>query len=175
MRLLITAALALTACSDAGGPPPEPGEGPAPAQASAAGEPMSTGLMGGISDGAAGDVSLLHIERERLAFANPDEAPTLSASTTFLGVVDSESAIAQGGASFSATAQRPPGLRVELRRIAGAAPEGLCWGDRPASYVALAHDTPLTAVTLLAFSGADAPGPAAQDSTFCAIYTYAVD
>jgi hypothetical protein len=111
----------------------------------------------------------LTVERTALVFENG-----FAAQTEYLGVVDAAAPIAQAGGSFAAAASRSGNLRVELRRVAGTAPEQLC-GSPAATHVALVHDEPLTGLTLVAFSGADAPGPNASESAVCATYLYAVD
>ena len=97
-----------------------------------------------------------------------------AATTQYLGVVDATALIAANGQSFAATAPGPTTMRIELRRITGTAPAQLC-GTTPATYVALASDSPITGLTLIVFSGPDAPGPAAQNSQVCATYSYGVD
>jgi hypothetical protein len=167
--------LLLAAC----GPASTPASAPAAETADVAappvlGEPLSTGLMGGISTTAAGDVAGLTIGADRLAFTNPDGEETLSAPTEFLGVVEPSTLIAAGGQSFAAAAPSSTATRVELRRIAGVAPEALC-GGAAATHAALVSTEPLTGLHLMVFTGADAPGPTARDSAVCAIYAYAVD
>ncbi len=173
MRALVTlfGALALAACSQPA-PSPEP-EAPAVetplAPSAPAGEPMSTGEMGGMSNTAMSITGSLTVEHTALVFENG-----FTAQTEYLGVVDSGAATTEGGDSFAAVASRNPPLRVELRRITGEAPAQLC-GGTPATHVALEHDDPLTVLTLVVFSGADTPGPTAHDSAVCATYAFAVD
>lgn len=131
--------------------------------------------MGGLSDSAAGEMGTLEVARDGLQFSYPEGARSVAAQTEFLGVVDATTLIAANGQSFAAAAPGPISMRVELRRIVAPAPTALCWGNTPATHVALAHDEPLTALTLIVFSGADAPGPQARVSTLCATYAYAVD
>jgi hypothetical protein len=174
MRALIaTLALALAACGQTTAPAPEPAA-QTEAAPSPTGEPMSTGLMGGISTSASGDVSGLTIGADRLAFTNADGEETFSAPTEFLGVVDASTLIAAGGESFSAAAPSATATRVELRRITAPAPEALC-GGMVATHAALVSSEPLTGLQLMVFTGADAPGPNARDSAVCAIFAYAVD
>ncbi|WP_395648131.1 hypothetical protein [Terricaulis sp.] len=83
--------------------------------------------------------------------------------------------IARGGASFAAAALGASDLDVELRRVTqqvlshGA--EGVC-GDDPPSYVALAYQQYSTQMTLLVFTGAEAPGADAVDTRVCATFVY---
>ena len=139
-----------------------------------AGQPMSTGLMGGMSTSAAGDVSALTINADSLAFSNADSEATFSAPTEYLGVVTPDTLIASGGDSFAAAAPSASATRVELRHITGAASESLC-GGQTATHAAIVYMEPLTALQLMVFTGADAPGPNAHDSSVCAIFAYAVD
>lgn len=48
---------------------------------------------------------------------------------------------------------------------------GLC-GDEAPTYVALVHEIPIRRIFLIAFSGAEAPGPAATNSAVCATFMY---
>jgi hypothetical protein len=173
MRAVVTIAFAavLVSCS-----PPAPAAAPeaeAAAEVAAApapaGEPMSTGEMGGMSNTAMSITGSLTVEPTALTFGNG-----FAVQTEYLGVVDATSPITEGGDAFAAAASRNPPLRVELRRIVGAAPEQLC-GGQAATHVALLHDEPLTGLSLVAFSGADAPGPGAHDSAVCATYLFGVD
>ena len=172
MRTILYAIAALVVASC--GPAPE--QEPAPENAAPApiGEPISTGLMGGISTTAAGDVAALTIGADQLAFGNADGEETFAAPTQFLGVLEASALIAQGGQSFAAAAPSSTATRVELRRITSAAPEALCGGMAP-THVALVSTEPLTGLQLMVFTGADAPGPNARDSRVCAIFAYAVD
>jgi len=177
MRTILIAipALLAAACGQAA-PPAEPApDAPVAAEAPAppTGEPMATGLMGGISTSATGDVSGLTINRDGLAFSNLEDSETLVA-TEFLGVVGVESLIAAGGESFAAAASSSTVTRVELRRIVGAAPQALC-GGMAATHVAIVSTEPLTGLFIMVFTGADPPGPNARDTAICAIYGYAVD
>ncbi|MGH6950927.1 MAG: hypothetical protein ACREH4_08645, partial [Vitreimonas sp.] len=144
------------------------------APAAPVGEPMSTGLMGGISTSAAGDVAALTVGADRLAFSNPDGEETFAAPTEFRGLVDVSTPVAEGSQSFASAAPSSTATRVELRRIVGAAPAALC-GGMAATHVALVSTEPLTGLQLMAFTGAEAPGPHARDSAVCAVYAYAVD
>lgn len=142
-------------------------------QAAPVGAPMATGLMGGVSTTASGDVAALTINRENLAFSNPDREETFTVATIFLGEVAPSTPIAAGGESFAAAAPYPTAERVELRRVDGAS--GSLCGPTPATHVALVHAEALTGLYLIVFSGAEAPGPEARASEACATYLYMVD
>lgn len=173
MRIIIAlAALALAACGQSSAPPapPEAGDTIATAESTA----ISTGLMGGISTSAAGDVSAVTIGALEIAFANAQGEETFTLPTDYLGALAPSALIAADDQSFAAAAPSATATRVELRRLHGAAPERLC-GGMPATHVALVHAEPLTGLQIMVFTGADAPGPTARDSDVCAIYNYAVD
>lgn len=176
MRALIASlALALAACGQTSAPPAsEPADtASAPAAVERVGEPMSAGLMGGMTDGMPDDIAAVSPAATQLVFTNPDGEESATTSTEFLGVVPASTLIASGGESFAATARNDVVTRAEVRRITGAAPAGLCGGA--ATHVALVSSEPLTGLFLIAFTGADAPGFEARDSVVCAVNAYAVD
>ena len=173
--LIVSLVLALGACGQSTQSEPAPETTAAATTTTApAGQPMSTGLMGGMSTSAAGDVSALTINADSLAFSNADSEATFSAPTEYLGVVTPDTLIASGGDSFATAAPSASATRVELRHITGAASESLC-GGQTATHAAIVYMEPLTALQLMVFTGADAPGPNAHDSSVCAIFAYAVD
>lgn len=49
--------------------------------------------------------------------------------------------------------------------------DGLCGAETP-TYVALVHEIPIRMVSLIAFTGAEAPGPSAVNSSVCATFLY---
>ncbi|MEZ5961275.1 MAG: hypothetical protein R3C30_12740 [Hyphomonadaceae bacterium] len=167
--------LALAACGETTAPPaPEPeAEIAATTPAAPEGEPMSTGLMGGLSTSASGDMAGLEIGRDQLTFSNFEDEG-VAVATEYLGVLEPSALIKEGGESFAAAAPSSTATRVEVRRFTGAAPERVCGGS-PATYAAIVYMVPLTGLQLMVFTGADAPGPTAHDSEVCGIYAYAVD
>lgn len=85
----------------------------------------------------------------------------------------------QGGQTYAAAALGASDLSIELRRVTEeVAPNGagrgpsLC-ADAPATYITLAYGPRAVGVTLLVFSGSDAPGPNSSNSRLCASYAYA--
>ncbi len=170
--LLLIAALA--ACGQTAAPPATTAPAAETAAPEPVGDPMSTGLMGGISTSASGDVSAVTIGTDELAFSDPDGAETFAAQTEYLGVQDASALIKQGGESFAAAAPSSTATRAEVRRLVGDAPQRIC-GGMAATHVAIVYTLPLTGLQLMVFTGADAPGPNARDSDICAIYAYAVD
>ncbi len=163
--------LLLAACTPAAPPEQAPAEAAPPA---AIGSPMSTGLMGGISTSAAGNVSALTISEGQIAFTNADGAETFALPTQFIGALDPATLIAAGGQSYAAAAPSATATRVELRAIFGSTPPELCGGSL-ATHVAILSTEPLTGVQLMVFTGGDQPGPNARDSRLCSVYAYAVD
>lgn len=166
--LLIASLLLLSACAQpAPQAAPPAAEAPTPAPTGTA---LSTGEMGAMSNTAMSITGSLTVTPDSLSFENG-----FAAETDYLGWVDATAPIAEGGESFAATAPGPTSLRVELRRLRGQARSQLCGETPAATYVALGHDDPITGLTLIVFSGADAPGPQARDSAVCATFAYAVD
>ncbi|MBC7769448.1 MAG: hypothetical protein H7124_11735 [Phycisphaerales bacterium] len=118
--------------------------------------------------GVTGDVS---IERGGLLFA--------SGIVLFTRTLDPRSGadvISSDGDSFAAAALGPGDLDIELRRVTEQTVPpgrvGLC-GGADVAYVALAYDQHTHAMTLLAFTGVEAPGPRATQSRVCASFGYA--
>ncbi len=136
---------------------------------------MAAGLMSGFSAPTAGAVSLIEVRADGVQFFDADGAPTVASQTVYLGEVSADTRAGENGQSFAAIASTSSDVRVELRRVVAPAPTVLCWGDEPASYVALVYGEPLTVLFVEVFSGADVPGPNARDSMLCATYAYAVD
>jgi hypothetical protein len=167
-------ALVMAACGQTAAPPGTAESVEAAPAPSLVGEPMSTGLMGGISTTASGEVAALTIGADNLAFSNSEGEETFATPTEFLGVWEASDLIAAGGESFAAAAPNANATRAEVRRIIGAPYDRLC-GGMAATHIALVSTEPLTGLQLMVFTGAAAPGPNARDSEICAIYAYAVD
>ena len=170
--ILFAIPILLTACGPA--EPPMSERAAEIVEGAPVGEPMSTGLMGGISTTASNNVAALTISAEQIAFTNADGAETFALPTQFIGAVEPATFIAAGGQSFAAAAPSSSATRVEMRTIYGATPQDLC-GPSLATHIAILSDEPLTGVQLMVFTGGDAPGPNARDSRLCAVYAYAVD
>lgn len=83
--------------------------------------------------------------------------------------------IARDGVSYAAAALGASDVLVELRRVTeqrlDSRAQGLCDDATPA-YIGLVYGPRGTAVTLLAFSGAEPPGPNATQSRLCATFRY---
>lgn len=84
--------------------------------------------------------------------------------------------LSAGGATARDVTGNTSILNMEVRRIdlvrvaADARDPQLCGASQTASYVIVAHGT--QALSLLVFSGADAPGPNAHDSQLCGTFNY---
>lgn len=164
IRIVLLAA-ALAACSPPPvPPPPEPPAAPAAIALEGQFSATSTTAMGITGD--------LTVSANRLSFGKGfmlDTAPAAPIEVT--------SPVLKGGESFASTMTLPTSLTIELRsittltRAADAGPQPLCGPEAP-TFVALAHDTPATAVSMAVFSGPDAPGPEAVNSTLCGTFTY---
>lgn len=162
--LPLLAALALAACGPRAAP--EPPATPEPAAASAlegAFSATSTTAMGITGDLVATDASL--------AF---DKGMTLI--TRPAGPVDFTTPLRKGGDSFGETLLAPSGSALELREVsdvirAAVRTQSVCGPVRP-TYVALAYGAPAETVRMAVFSGADAPGPAAEDTALCGTFMY---
>lgn len=171
MRVVLLAA-ALAALAACGPPAAETPETPAPAPAAEAPAAPLTGAFSATSTTAMGVTGDLTATDARLSFAKGFMLDTASA-----GPVDVTTPIHRDGPSFAQAMTLPTSLAIELRRItaltnaADASAQPLCGADSP-TYVALAYDTPVTAVSMAVFSGADAPGPDAVASALCGTFTY---
>lgn len=161
-------ALLLTACGAADAPPADAPATEAPA--TPAPQALTTGALGAVSNTAMGITGSLTVAPEALRFEKG-----FTALTETLAVTDATTRISVSGPSFAETAPGPTSLRVEIRRIITETPSQLCGVQTRATYAALASDEPLTALSLILFTGADAPGPDASDSAVCATFSYAVD
>jgi len=89
----------------------------------------------------------------------------------------SNTRIAANGKSVAETVAGPTGLIVELRKVTAATvaegekPQKVC-GAAPVTYVIFAYDAAHSAVTMLPFSGDEAPGDTATKSTLCGTFAY---
>lgn len=158
MRAFALLVLGLAACSAA--PPP-----------AAEAEPPLMGRLVAASPEAAVRAGDVQVERGGLVF---DKGVTLY--TRVLRERRATEAVAQGGESYAALALARVDAEVELRRVTSQTrvPEGasFCANNAAPTYVAFVHDAAKTEATLIVFSGIDAPGPQARDSTICGAFAY---
>jgi hypothetical protein len=173
MRLPLTLAVAslglLAACGQ-----PKPAAPPVetPPVAEAPAFQALTGLFGATSTTAMGITGDLAVTPERVTLSKGEQLDTAPATAIL-----PTSLIAAGGKSFAETYVGPTDLALELRKVTattvqeGTTPQKIC-GAASVSYVAFAYDTGRTAVTMLAFSGEEAPGDAATKSNLCGTFSY---
>lgn len=166
-RIAAGLALMLAACAPPQTPAPS---APAP-EAAAPAPPAITGAFTAMSNTAMGVTGDLDIAPDALSFARGFriEGGRIDAS---LGPNTDLSAgggtIADGSGNTSATEIEL--RRVENVRIAADARDPTLCGGATVTHVILARGT--DALSVLVFSGADAPGPNAHDTQLCGIYNY---
>lgn len=173
-RLTLIAALAvLAACGPKAEPTPPP-TAEAPIEAEAPTHMALTGLFTANSTTAMGITGDLAVTPERITLTKGQQLDTGPAQ-----VISSTTKIAAGQPSFAETYVGPVNLAVELRKVTsattteGAAPQPLCGPSTPASYVAFASNADQSVVTMLVFSGDEAPGDTATKSQLCGTFSYA--
>jgi hypothetical protein len=157
--LVLILALALGACEQA------------PAVAPHGGSARGGWLYTAASETARSFTGAVNIERNALVFAKG--ALVRTSTIARRGAAEP---ISQGGPSFAAAALGPPDTIVELRAIEGlrmaqGAPS-LCPNNAQPTYVGLAYSQRGAQVTLLIFSGSEAPGQSAEKTWLCATYVY---
>ncbi|MBX3428864.1 MAG: hypothetical protein KF779_04710 [Hyphomonadaceae bacterium] len=160
---LIAALLVLLAACEGGGPPAPPGR--------AHEDFVLTGEFKTSSNTARAITGGMVVERTEVTFENG-----VVLHTEVLNARRGGDLIAKNGDSFAAAVVGPGTLNVELRRVIEqvlpAGVIGLCGAERP-QFIALAYDARATRVTMLVFSGSEAPGPEAAHSRVCARFGYA--
>jgi hypothetical protein len=170
MRVLILAmALTLAACSEP--PAPEPEASPAP-EAAAPAPPAITGAFSAMSTTAMGVTGDLDITPDVLSFANgfQIEGGRIDAS------LGPNTDLSAGGGTIADGSGNTSVTEIELRRVenlriaADARDPTLCGAGRTVTHIILARGA--DALSVLMFSGADAPGPNAHDTQLCGIYNY---
>jgi Flp pilus assembly protein TadG len=171
MRLTFAAALALLAAC---GPKPEAAspvetpevEAPAPAHQAL------TGLFTATSTTAMGITGDLAVTPERITLSRGQQLDTAAAAA-----ISPTTRIAAGQPSFAETYVGPTSLALELRKVTsttsteGSTPQPLC-GATPVSHVVFASNAEQSVVTMLVFSGEEAPGDTATKSQLCGTFTY---
>jgi hypothetical protein len=160
---LLALSLALAACS----PPAAQ-----PVSVAALPEGPPEGSFVAVSTTAMGITGDMTLSPGEIAFAEGQLLATEPA-----GPIGLTTPVDRSGDSFAKTMVLPMSLAIELRRVTaaasatGATPQALC-GDATPTYVALAWDTPVSAVSVAVFSGAQAPGPDATDTVLCGVFAY---
>lgn len=169
MRLVIAAlaAATLVACNQA--PPAET----APAsEVEAPAQPAITGAYGAMSTTAMAITGDIDVQPDVLSFAKGFRIEGGRIDT----MLEPHTDFSAGGGTIADVTGNGGIETVELRRVelvrvaADARDPQLCGAGQTVSHVILAK-SPET-VSLLVFSGADAPGPNAHNSQLCGVYNY---
>lgn len=171
MRVLIPLlALTLAACGQStSAPVPE-----APIETAA---PPAESVFGGsytaISDTAMSITGTADIDTDAMNFTRGFRIEGLAVPTTLTGDTD----YSAGGGTISDSSGVRNIEHVEMRKIdnvrvaADARDPQLCGEGKAATYAILAENA--DTLSMLIFSGADAPGPNAHDTQLCGIFNYA--
>lgn len=163
MRMLLLALVTcLVGCTQASAPPQQ--------RAEAEFAPLVGAFMA-VSESAHSLTGNVEVERGGLVF---DKGITLY--TRVLDPRRASDLVSRDGDSYAAVAIAPAGLTVELRRVSeqviASGGRGLCGADA-LTYIALAYERDVEAVTLMAFSGEEPPGPQTTHSRLCGAFSYA--
>ncbi len=163
MRAVLAAlAVTLAACV----PPPAPTEAVAPAP------PALTGAFEAMSNTATAITGNLDVQPDVLSFGKGfriegGRIDTALGPDIDLSAVGGTIADGSGNTSIQTVELR----RVDLVRVSADAPDPHLCGGVAASHVILANGA--ETLSVLVFSGADAPGPNAHDTQLCGIFNYA--
>jgi hypothetical protein len=118
-----------------------------------------------------GDVSF---SDEQVSFMNG-----VLVRTTHVQTYSAYDPMAANGDLFDLAAPGDDNRTVDLRRVDAQditdderSQGGLCGRGTAPSYLALVHDQPITTLSVIAFTGPDAPGRNATNSDVCAVFTY---
>jgi hypothetical protein len=170
MRVFIVAlVLTLAACAEP--PAVQPEASPAP-EAAAPAPPAITGAFTAMSTTAMGVTGDLDVTPDVLSFARGFriEGGRIDAS------LGPNTDLSAGGGTIADGSGNTSVTDVELRRVenvriaADARDPTLCGAGGTVTHVILARGA--EALSVLMFSGADAPGPNAHDTQLCGIYNY---
>lgn len=162
----------LAACGPKEKPVEPPPEVTAPVAEEAPAFNPLTGIFTATSTTAMGITGDLSVIAERVTLAKGEQFETAPATS-----ISSTTKIAADGKSFAETYVGPVNLQVELRKVTGSSvaegttPQKLC-GRTPVTYLAFAYDEGPKVVSMLAFSGEDAPGDTATKSSLCGTFAY---
>jgi len=161
--LAALALVTLAACTQASAPPAPVAEAPA--------LPALTGQFTAMSTTAMSLTGDMDVTPDVLSFGRGfriegGRIDTALTTTTPLG--GENGTIAEIGVAGTQTVEL---RRVDMVRVAADAPDPqLCGAGNAVSHVILGQSAEV--VSLFVFSGADAPGPNAQDSQLCGIFNY---
>lgn len=173
LRTLVFAVAALLAACG----PKQETETPPPADSAPVAEAPTyqalTGLFTATSTTATGVTGDLAVTPERITLSKGVQLDTGPASE-----ISPTAKIAAGQPSFAETYVGPVGLALELRKVTattitdGASPQPLCGPSTAATHVAFAYNADQSVVTMLVFSGEEAPGDTATKSQLCGVFAY---
>lgn len=162
-------ALSLAACTP-------PADAPAPAVApEAADAPQTDAFVGhyvAISTTAMSITGDLDLAPSVLSFGKGFRVEGARIESGLTGDTD----LSAGGGTIASGSGNTSVLNVELRRVdqvrvaADARDPQLCGAGTPVTHAIVAHGA--ETLSVLIFSGADAPGPNAHDTQLCGIYNY---
>lgn len=160
------AILALAACNQVAAPPADTPEVEAPAS------PALTGQFTAMSNTAMAITGDVDVQPDVLSFAKGFRIEGGRIDAALAPDTD----LSAGGGTIASGSGNTGVQTVELRRVdlvrvaADAADPQLCGEGAPVSHVILANG--VETLSLLVFSGADAPGPNAHDTQLCGIFNY---
>ena len=160
------AAFSLAACTQPTAPPARETEAEAPAL------PALTGQFTAMSNTAMSITGDLDVQPDVLSFGKGFRIEGGRVDATLGPNTD----LSAGGGTIADGSGNRSVEGVELRRVeqvrvaADAGDPQLCGAGAPVSHVILANGAEVLSV--LVFSGADAPGPNAHDTQLCGIYNY---
>lgn len=121
-----------------------------------------------------GDASL---SNEQVSFMNG-----ILLRTTHRATYSAFDPMAENGDLFDLAAPGDDDRTVDVRQVDAQeitdderSQGGLCGANTTPTYVALVHDQPITKLAVIAFTGPDAPGRNATNSSVCAVFSYEAD
>jgi hypothetical protein len=166
---IVSFALILAACSQASAPPAATEEPTTQAVAPAA--PAIEGQFIAMSNTAMGITGSVDVEPDEMSFSRGFKLEGGRIDT----ILEADTDYSAGGGTISDSSGVQNIESIELRRIERLvtvpdAPTPELCGGKSASHAILAAN--VDTLSVLIFSGADAPGPNAHDSQLCGIFNY---
>lgn len=168
-------AVCVAACGQA---QPPAAEAPTTTEAASEGDTVGgetiQGPFAAMSNTAMGITGDMSITNETVSFMNGILLRTAHAET-----YSAYDPMNVSGELFDAAAPGDESRTVDVRRVSAQeitdderSQGGLCGRGNPPSYVALVSDSPITTISIIAYTGADAPGRNATNSQVCAVFAY---
>lgn len=168
MRFVVAVlvSLALVGCTQAAAPPADETVADAPAL------PALTGEFTAMSNTAISITGDINVQPDVLSFGKGfriegGRIDTALGPDTDLSAIGGTIADGSGNRTIQSVELR----RIDLIRVAADAPNPTLCGGVATTHVILANGT--DALSVLVFSGEDAPGPNAHDTQLCGIFSYA--